>query len=135
MASNRIRRNSKRLIIFLDTSAIFMIFELTIRIEEELTRLLGIYEIFILRSVYNEIVQLQKHGSEKQKRLAKLALQYIQRYPLFDDMVKPADDALVNEAKKIDAIVFTNDVVLRKRLKKNNIKCICLRGKNQLMLE
>ena len=135
MASDRIRRNPKRCIVFLDTSAIFMVFEHTIRIENELTRLLGSFEIFILQSIYNEIIKLQEDGSEKQKQLAKLSLQYIKRYPIFDDTVKSADLALIDEAIKHNAIVITNDVELRKQLKKNHVQCICLRGKNQLMLE
>jgi rRNA-processing protein FCF1 len=136
MASNRIRGNSRRCIVFLDTSAIFMIFERNIRLEEELTRLLASYEIFILQSVINEISILKEQGSEKQKKLAKLAVQFIKRYPIFTESnYNNADQALLHEAMLQSAIVVTNDVALRKELHKNSLRSICLRGKNHLMLE
>jgi len=71
MASDWIRRNSRRRIILLDTSAIFMIFENSIRIEDELNRLLGSYDIKIIQEIFNEINLLKEKGSGKQKLLAK----------------------------------------------------------------
>jgi len=52
MASNRIWRDKK---IILDSSALMMVFEFNIDIEEELDRLLGRYHILIPRNVVDEI--------------------------------------------------------------------------------
>ena len=113
-----------------------MIFERNIRLEEELDRLLSSYEIFILQSVFDEILMLKEQGSEKQKKLAKLAVQLIKRYPIFKESNhNTADKALLHEAMLQSAIVVTNDVALRKELHKHSLKSICLRGKNHLMLE
>ena len=82
MASDWIRRNSKRRIVLLDTSAIFMIFENSIRIEDELNRLLGSYDIRIIQEIFNEIIFLKEKGSGKQKLLAKTSLSFIKRYEI-----------------------------------------------------
>lgn len=136
MASYRIRGNSKITPVFLDTNAIFMIFEFSLNLESELTRLLGSFSIKIPIAVSHEIETIKKRGKGKQKKLAKPALQFIQRYPIYDHpMYNNADDALFYEAGKVNAVVVTNDLDLRNRLKEKQIPRIFLRGKHQLVLE
>ena len=135
MASDWIRRNSRRRIVLLDTSAIFMIFENSIRIEDELNRLLGSYDIKIIQEIFNEINLLKEKGSGKQKLLAKTSLSFIKRYEIIPcEKGNTVDDALLMTAKSISAIVVTNDKELRKKLVNEGIQTICLRGKNQLMI-
>ena len=68
MAPNRIRGDSGRRFVILDTSAIFMVFEYSIDVEQELTRLLGVYNIIIPSAVVDEINILLIEGSGKQKK-------------------------------------------------------------------
>jgi len=135
MASDWIRRNSKRRIVLLDTSAIFMIFENSIRIEDELNRLLGSYDVRIIQEIFNEINFLKEKGSGKQKLLAKTSLLFIKRYEVLPgERGNTVDDSLLMTAKSISAIVVTNDKELRKKLLNKGIQTICLRGKNHLMI-
>jgi hypothetical protein len=136
MASYRIRGNSTITLVFLDTNAIFSIFEFSINLTQELTRLIGAHCIQIPKAVVNEIKTIQKKGKGKQKRLAKPALEFIQQYPVYSHKsYQNADDALVFEAAEVDAVVVTNDKPLRDRLKEKKVSRIFLRGKQQLVLE
>ena len=136
MASNWIWGNSKRQIVLLDTSAIFMVFENTIDLEKELNRLLGSYEIFIIHNVIEEINILKEKGSGKQKKLSKVALQFIKRYKIIEGVKhKGVDESLIQIALEKKALVLTNDKELRKRLRNNNIQTIFLRSNNYLMMD
>jgi len=135
MASDRIRGNPKGRIVLLDTSAIFMVFEHSIRLKDELDRLLGLYSIGILEDIKKEIESLLVHGTGKQKQLAKIALSFIDQYEIIPNVSQDTvDDTLFFSAKNMSAIVVTNDVALKKRLINHGIQTICLRGKNQLMI-
>ena len=135
MASDWIRGNSKRCIVLVDTSAIFMIFEKHIRLEEELTRLLGSYKIVIIQSIKDELCFLKENGSRKQKRMAKAALSLIQRFDTIEGEIRDlVDDSLFETAVSLSAIVVTNDKVLRRKLNTVGIVTICIRGDNHLMI-
>jgi len=136
MASDRIWGNPKRVRVLLDTNALFMIFEQNIRIEDELQRLLGSFDICIIQQIYDELIFLQQKGTGKQQKLAKTALSFIKRYPLIEGIQKESVDAsLLHTAMDLSAIVVTNDVELRKKLMRTGLQTIFLRGKNHLMLE
>lgn len=136
MASDWIRGNSKRRIVLLDTSALFMSFEHTLDVEKELVRLLGSYEIQIIRKVFDELHILKEKGSGKQQLLAKTALSFIKRYNVVEGIsAGNADESLLATAQQLSAVVVTNDKELRRKLKKNGVQTICLRGKNYLMME
>jgi len=136
MALDRIRRNSTGRIVILDTSAIFMVFEYSVDLEQELTRLLGSFDIIVPAAVVEEIQKLFEYGSGKKKQLAKMSLQFIKRYTSKEighgDMV---DDLVISAAKELQGIVVTNDKELRKRLKSQRIRQIFLRQKQYLMME
>jgi rRNA-processing protein FCF1 len=120
----------------LDTNAIFSIFEFSINLESELARLLGAYKILIPIAVINEIKSIMKKGKGKQRILAKPALQFIKHYPVLrHDQYDDADNALLYEAVKENAVVVTNDKELRKRLQKKKVSCIFIRGKQQLVID
>ena len=136
MASHRIRGNSNVTLVFLDTNAIFTIFEFSIDLEKELTRLLGSYVIKIPEVIVQEIETIASKGKGKQKILAKPALSFIKKYPVlphssFDN----ADDAILHLASELDVVVVTNDKKLRERLKENKVSLVFLRGKQQLVFE
>ena len=136
MASDRIRGNSEVTLVLLDTNAIFMIFEFSIDIESEITRLLGSTTIRVPEAVVHEIHTIAERGKGKKKTLAKPALQFIQRFVVLPhDRFETADDAILQVSSDIGAIVVTNDKVLRDRLKEKNVPRIFLRGKHHLVLE
>jgi rRNA-processing protein FCF1 len=135
MASDWVRGDNKRRIVLLDTSAIFMIFEHSIRIQDELDRLLGLYEIKIIQDVYDEIYSLYISGTGKQQVLAKTALSFIKKFSIISNTSKKTvDDTLFHTALSLSAIVVTNDRNLRMKLLDHGIDTICLRGKNHLMM-
>jgi rRNA-processing protein FCF1 len=136
MASHRIRGNSNVTLVFLDTNAIFTIFEFSIDLEDELTRLLGSFIIKIPEAIVHEIEAIASKGKGKQKILAKPALSFIKKYPMLShSCFDNADDALVHLASELDAVIVTNDKDLRERLKEKKVAIVFLRGKQQLVLE
>lgn len=136
MASDRLRGNSNVTPVFLDTNAVFTIFEFSLDVESELSGLLGSFTIYIPLAVVHEIEIILENGKGKQKFLAKPSLQFIKRYSIWDHpKYDTADDALLYEAEKNGAVVVTNDGELRNRLKEQKIPRIFLRGKQRLVLE
>ena len=136
MASDWIRRDSKRRIVILDTSAILMLFEFSIDLEKELDRLLGAYHILIPHAVIEELYGLSQNARGKQKRNAKASVSLIQKYEATDVGVgSSVDDVIVSAADDLSAIVVTNDIELRMRLKKKKHTVLFLRGKSHLAVD
>jgi rRNA-processing protein FCF1 len=134
MAFDRIRGNRTTKIVVLDSSAILMLFEFSIDLEKELTRLLGSYKIIVPKTIFNEINYLAENGKGKKKAIAKPALKLVEKYELVEDSSKFGDDAVLEIAKKFNGIVFSNDKELRKKARKEKLKTICLRGKKYLTI-
>jgi rRNA-processing protein FCF1 len=135
MASDRLWGNKKYKLVILDSSAIMMLFEFSIDLENELKRILGLYKIIIPEPIKNELEFLSNNAKGKRKRIASSSLQLIKRYEIMkinEDF--KGDDAVMHLGKKLNGYVVTNDKKLRYRLKKKSINIICLRGKNKLML-
>ena len=134
MASDRIwpDRNEKRVI--LDSSAILMLFEFSIDLEDELTRLLGKFKIILPRPIVDELKFLSESNDGKKRQKAKAALKLIKRYEIINED-GTGDDSILNLATKINGVVVTNDHELRRRIKDKSLKVIFLRGKSKLVLE
>ena len=136
MASNRLWRNTDKKIVILDSSAILMLFEFSIDLENELTRLLGKCRIIVPKPILEELEFLSTHGKGKKKYIAKPALDLIKKYDIVevDEAVK-GDDAVFHLAQKYQGIVVTNDRTLRNRLKEISILVVFLRAKKKLAIE
>ena len=134
MASDRIWKNPKEKTVILDSSALMMPFEYSVNLEDELTRLLGKFQILIPKPIVEELISLSKIGKGRKKRLAKSALVFIKNYNIIDSEGK-GDDSVLFLAKKYQGIVVTNDRDLRNRVKKSSLQTIFLRGKKKLFLE
>jgi rRNA-processing protein FCF1 len=134
MASDRLwqDRNEKRVI--LDSSAILMLFEFSINLEDELTNLLGKFKIILPSPIVEELKFLSNFGNGKKGQNAKAALELLKRYEIVDEEGN-GDDSIINLAKKINGIVVTNDRDLKRRIKELSLKVIYLRGKKKLVLE
>jgi hypothetical protein len=111
-----------------------MLFEFSIDLENELTKLVGKFKIIIPSPIVEELKFLSNSGDGKKRQNAKAALQLIKNYEIVN-IQGPGDDAVLNLAKKINGIVVTNDRELRRRIKELSLKVIFLRGKKKLALE
>ena len=113
MASDRSRGNTSINLVVIDSSAIMMLFEFSIDLERELTRLIGAYKIVVPRSVINELRILSEKSKGKKKQIAKPALKLAENFTVADDELDNADDAVLAIAKKQNAVVLSNDKELR----------------------
>ena len=113
--------------VILDTNALLMQFEFKINLKEELTKLLGAYEIQIPSSVLNELENLKDKYSSS-------AFEFALKYKVIKTE-KKGDESILTMAKELNAVVVTNDRILRKRLKLNGIRVIYLRQKSYLALD
>ena len=135
MASDRLRRTPQEKTVILDSSAILMLFEFSIDLEEELRRLLGTYHIVVPSPIIKELEKLSKSGEGKKKSKAEASLKLIEKYDIVEVQVQNADDAIFEMAKETNGIVVTNDRALRNRLKEISLSVIFLRAKKQLVKE
>jgi rRNA-processing protein FCF1 len=111
-----------------------MLFEFSIDLEDELTRLLGRFHIVVPTPIAKELRYLSEHGKGKKRLIAKPALELIKKYEIIDEK-GTGDDSVLSLAQKLNGIVVTNDRVLKNRVKKTGLRIIFLRGKNRLVLE
>ena len=133
MASNWLRQYRDNLII-MDSNAIMMLFEFSIDLEGELTRLFGKFKVVIPKTVINELKYLSEHEEGRKKFIAKPALKLIEKYDIVESEGF-GDQAIFDLAKKLNCIVLTNDKKLREKLKKFSLHTVYLRGKGKLILE
>ena len=134
MASNRLREDRNGKTVILDSSAVMMLFEFSIGLEDELTRLLGKFHIIVPSPIVEELKLLSEKGKGKKKLIAKPSLELIKKYEIVNAEGN-GDDAVLMLAKKFNGIVITNDRELRKRVKESSLQTIYLRGKSRLVLE
>ena len=134
MAFNRIRGDKREKIVILDSNAIMMLFEFSINLEDELTRLLGKYHILVPKPVFKELKVLSEKGKGTKKINAKSSLKLIERYEIAEIDERIVDDSVLSLAEKTNGIVLTNDKELKKRLKEKSHKVIFLRSKKKLAI-
>ncbi len=135
MASDRLWRNRDGKIVILDSSAVMMLFEFSINLEDELTRLLGPYHIVVPKPILRELTFLSEKGMGMKNIKARAALKLIEKYDTVEVKEKTGDDAVLALAKQTGGIVVTNDRELRKRLKEQSLSVVFLRAKKRLMIE
>jgi rRNA-processing protein FCF1 len=96
------------------------------------------YELILPTFVIDELEKISQNRNKKPKtrteaRFAlKLAQELCQEYPQELSSVVSVDEQIVTLAKELEAIVATNDQILRTTLKREGIPTIYLRGKNRL---
>ena len=135
MASDRLRGNRTKKIVVIVSSAIMMLFEFSIDLEKELTRLIGSYHIVVPSPILKELKFLSENGKGKKKQIAKPALKLAQNFEVIEENSETGDESVINLAKSYNGIVFSNDKEVRKKAKKEKLRTICLRSKNYLMLD
>ena len=135
MASDRLWGDKIHKTVILDSSAIMMLFEFSIDLEKELTRLLGKYHIVIPTPVVRELEFLSENRRGKKKAKAKASLKLIEKFDTIDINEEDGDDSILELANRINGIVVTNDRELRNRLKEISLSVIFLRAKQKLFME
>ncbi len=125
--------------IIMDSNAFFIPLQFRIDIFAELERLFGknITPI-LLSSVKKELQILAQQGAPKIQKEATFALsladkcKYIKIRPKNNELT---DDTILNIAKKWNAPVFTNDKLLKVRLKDISVPVIYVREKSRLEID
>lgn len=124
--------------VILDSNFLMAPFQFHIDIFEELEYLLQKKVDFIVpSSVKLELTSISSRGGEGAAE-ASLALQLASRCRVVDVTLQPqetVDDAIVKAAQKLGAVVATNDIELKKRLRDINVPVVYLREKSKLEVE
>jgi rRNA-processing protein FCF1 len=90
-------------------------------------------ELFISSETLREIKSIANRKT-KEGRLAMVALKLVesQKIKIVQSLKKEVDEDLLELAKKEGFIVATNDKDLKEKLKKENVRIICLRNKKKI---
>jgi rRNA-processing protein FCF1 len=130
---------AKRLKVILDSNALFVPLQFKIDIFEELERLLNRkLELILLSPVKRELELLAEKGSPKMRKNASYALRLAEKCRYVSVEASDSaltDDVIVETAKNWGVPVFTNDRLLRKRLRDINMPVIYVRQKSRLEID
>lgn len=111
-----------------DTNALLLVAESDIL--TELERLVGIVELVVPQSVANELSGLAKNQGAP-GRAAKLALKLVQKSRV-EATTLPGDDGLLEVARRLNGVVFTNDRKIQAESVKSGLRVIVARGPGRL---
>ena len=124
--------------VILDSNFLMAPFQFHVDVFDELEYLLQKKIDFIVPSAVKlELTTISSRGGEGAAE-ASLALQLASRCRVVDVNLQPnetVDDAILKAAQKLTAVVATNDIELRKRLRDINIPVVYLRDKSKLEVE
>jgi rRNA-processing protein FCF1 len=122
----------------LDSNAFFISLEFKMDIYEELKRILNRNVEFILLSPVKHELEVLANGDEpKLRRQANFALRLAEKCKLIavEPKNEETDDIILRIAKSWAAPVFTNDRLLRQRLRDISVPVIYLRQKSRLDID
>jgi rRNA-processing protein FCF1 len=124
--------------VILDANALFVPLEFKLDIFEQTRELLGRNVDFVLLSAVKHELDLLASGDEpKLRRQASFALRLAEKCRLVavEGCGEAVDDVVVRVAKSWGAVVFTNDRLLRRRLRDISVPVIYLRQKTRLDID
>jgi rRNA-processing protein FCF1 len=124
--------------IILDSNALFVPLEVKLDIFEALRVLLSRNIEFVLLSpVKHELKMLASEGAPKLRRQATFALRLAEkcRLVVVEDHSEMVDDIILRIAQSWGVPVFTNDRLLRRRLRDISVPVIYLRQKSRLDID
>jgi len=125
--------------VVLDSNALFVPLQFRFDVFGELERLLKRrFELVLLSAVKRELEVLAVKGSVKVRRDAGFALGLAGRLRVGEVDVGGSgltDDVIVEAARELGAVVFTNDKVLRRRLRDISVPVIYVRQKSRLEID
>ena len=115
--------------VVLDANALLLPFQFRVNLQAELRRLLGEHEIFVPSPVLDELKGLSKSVPQ-----ARAALKLASRFQVYH-LPGEADQAVVDAASRLKAVVVTNDAALLRRLRDARVPRIFLRSRTHLVAE
>ncbi len=124
--------------VILDSNALFLPLKYRMDIFEEIKQLFGRNVEFVLLSpVKHELELLAAQNATKVRRQASFALRLAEkcRFVAVEDCGETTDDVIVRVAKNWNSPVFTNDRVLKRRLRDISVPVIYLRQKTRLDID
>jgi len=125
--------------VILDSNALFVPIEFKIDIFREVERLLNRHvDLVLLSTVKRELELLATKDSPTIRRQASFALKFAEKckyIPIGEDSKEQTDDIIINVAKAWNSPVFTNDRLLRKRLRDIRVPVIYVRQKSRLEID
>lgn len=124
--------------VILDSNFLMIPFQFHIDIFQEIEYLLQKKVDFIVPSaVKQELTSISARGGEGSSE-ASLALQLASRCRVVEVSLQPGetvDDAIVKAAQKLSAVVATNDIELKKKLRDMLVPVVIMRDKSKLEIE
>ncbi|HMK84261.1 MAG TPA: DNA-binding protein [Candidatus Bathyarchaeia archaeon] len=124
--------------VILDSNFLMIPFQFHIDIFQEIEYLLQKKVDFIVPSaVKQELTSISARGGEGSSE-ASLALQLASRCRVVEVSLQPeetVDDAIVKAAQKLSAVVATNDIELKKKLRDIPVPVVFMRDKSKLEIE
>ena len=124
--------------VILDSNFLMIPFQFHIDIFQEIEYLLQKKVDFIVPSaVKQELTMISARGGEGASE-ASLALQLASRCRVVEVSLQPeesVDDAIVKAAQKLSAVVATNDIELKRKLKDIHVPVVIMRDKSKLEIE
>ena len=137
MTSNSAEKQALKVIA--DSNALFVPLQFKIDIFNELTRVLNRnFDLVLLSPVKRELETLAEKSSPKTRKNAVFALTLAEKCKYVKVPEKPkelTDDAIVRIAMQWKAPVFTNDKLLKKRLRDISLPVIYVREKSRLEID
>ncbi|MGD6807333.1 MAG: PIN domain-containing protein [Candidatus Bathyarchaeia archaeon] len=131
-------RKTEPLKVILDANALFVPLQFKLDIFEEVKQLLDRnVEYILLSSVKRELELLAAGNEPKMRREANFALRLAEKCKLVtvEDHCEKVDDVILRVAKSWGVPVFTNDRLLRTRLRDISVPVIYLRQKSRLVID
>ncbi len=116
--------------VIIDTNGLMVQAQFGVDVLDELGRL-GYDEYIVPSAVADELEALRKKVKGADRVAVKVAMALAGRCRGVEAPGK-ADDVIAGLAKELGADVFTNDIELRKRLKKEGVKTVFMRSKHKL---
>ena len=125
--------------IIIDSNALFIPLRFKLDLMEELSKILNKnFEVAILSPVKDELQMLSSKGKTKKTKEAAFALRLSQNFktiPVEQGKNETVDDVIVRFSNEFNMAVFTNDKILRKRLRDISVPVIYLREKSRLDID
>jgi uncharacterized protein len=112
--------------VVLDTNALLLPFETGVRLEPELERLFGTYELLVPEAVLVELARIASEGKGQRAANARMALSLATRYG-YRPVGGRGDEAVLQVARSEGAHLFTNDRDLLKRALTGGLSVVRLR--------
>lgn len=122
--------------VVVDANALMMQFQYHLDLETELQRVMpAAFEVLVPSTVVDELEALTEDSGGKEAEEARLAIELAETFEVVDVDGK-GDEAIIEFAASLDdAVVVTNDKLLRARLRAKGIPNVHMRSKAFLSVE